>query len=149
MTSEIFGYSSKDALAHAIELGIAMQLTNILRDVGEDAERGRIYLPLDDLDAYGVTEDDIMSRRWTPQLHALIRDYTNRAESYYASSDRGIPMLERDSRTTVYLMSMNYRKILRVIESMDYNIFLRRASTTKLQKIFSIPAAWMRAKRGA
>lgn len=149
MTSEIFGYSSKEALAHAIELGIAMQLTNILRDVGEDAERGRIYLPLDDLDAYGVTEDDIMSRRWTPQLHALIRDYTNRAESYYASSDRGIPMLERDSRTTVYLMSMNYRKILRVIESMDYNIFLRRASTTKLQKIFSIPAAWMRAKRGA
>lgn len=149
MTSEIFGYSSKEALEHAIELGIAMQLTNILRDVAEDADRGRIYLPLADLDAYGVTEDDIMARRWTPQLHALIRDYTNRAESYYASSDRGVPMLERDSRTTVYLMSMNYRKILRVIESMDYNVFLRRARTTTMQKVMSIPTAWIRAQRGA
>jgi phytoene synthase len=149
MTSEIFGYSSKEALAHAIELGVAMQLTNILRDVGEDADRGRIYLPQDDLDAYGVTEDDIMQHRWTPQLHALVREYTNRAESYYASSDRGVPMLDRDSRTTVYLMSMNYRKILRVVESMDYNIFLRRARTTMLQKILSIPAAWLRAQRSA
>ncbi len=149
MTSEIFGYTSTKALDHAIELGIAMQLTNILRDVAEDADRGRIYLPLADLDAYGVQEDDIISHRWTPQLRALIRDYADRAEAYYASSDIGVPMLERDSRTTVYLMSMNYRKILQVIEAMDYNIFLRRARTTTFQKIMSIPAAWLRAQRGA
>ena len=149
MTSEIFGYTSTKALDHAIELGIAMQLTNILRDVAEDADRGRIYLPLADLDAYGVQEDDIISHRWTPQLRALIRDYADRAEASYASSDIGVPMLERDSRTTVYLMSMNYRKILQVIEAMDYNIFLRRARTTTFQKIMSIPAAWLRAQRGA
>ncbi|MBK7576456.1 MAG: phytoene/squalene synthase family protein [Ignavibacteria bacterium] len=147
MTSEIFGYSCKAALPRAVDLGIAMQLTNIIRDVGEDAQRGRIYLPLEDLDRYDVSEDDILSRRFTPNVRALIRSYVERAHEYYEAAEPGIAMLSSDSRITVLLMSRNYRRIVRVVESMDYNVFLRRASTSMYEKILAIPSAYLESRR--
>ena len=147
MTSEIFGYSSPDALTYAVDLGIAMQLTNIIRDVKEDAVRGRIYLAQEDMERYGVSEDDVLGSRFTPNVRALIAEYIRRADVLYRRADTGIAMLEPSSMVTVLLMSRNYQKILRVVESMDYNVFTRRASIGLLQKLLAVPSAYLEARR--
>mgnify|MGYP002861106592 CR=1 FL=1 len=147
MVSEIFGYASADALPRAVDLGIAMQLTNIIRDVKEDADRGRIYLAGTDLVAFGVSEDDVLAHRYTPQMRALLREYVRRADAYYTSADVGIDLLDRDSRITVWLMSMNYRRILRAVESMNYDVFQRRASTSLTTKLLALPKAWLAVRR--
>ena len=147
MTSEIFHYSSPDAVPHAIDLGIAMQLTNIIRDVKEDAERGRIYLPREELDRFKVTEEEVLQHEFSDRFRALIAFQVQRADEFYDSADKGIPYLDADSRLTVQLMSTNYRKILRVVEDMGLNVFERRASTSLLQKIAAIPTAWLAVRR--
>lgn len=147
MTSEIFGYSSPDALSYAADLGIAMQLTNIIRDVKEDAVRGRIYLAQQDMLLYGVSEEDILTHRFSANLRALIAEYIRRADVLYRRADIGIAMLEPSSMVTVLLMSRNYQKILRVVESMDYNVFTRRASIGLAQKLLAVPSAYFEARR--
>ncbi|MEI6692866.1 MAG: phytoene/squalene synthase family protein, partial [Chlorobium sp.] len=101
MTSEIFGYSDKQALEHAIELGIAMQLTNILRDVGEDVDRGRIYLPLEDLRRFNYSREEFMQKKINDNFINLMKFQIERARGYYKASEKGIPMLERQSRFAV------------------------------------------------
>ncbi len=147
MTSEIFGFTDQRAVPHAIDLGIAMQLTNIIRDVKEDAERGRIYFPEEEYRRFNVSADDLNHGRWSENMRDLIRWQVERADALYTSADLGIPYLDADSRLTVQLMSTNYRKILRVVESMDYNVFKGRASTSLLQKIASIPSSWRTVRR--
>jgi len=147
MTSEIFHYSSPEAVPHAIDLGIAMQLTNIIRDVKEDAERGRIYLPREELERFKVSEEEVLHHEWSDRFRALIAFQVERADRYYDSADKGIPYLDADSRLTVQLMSTNYRKILRVVEGMGLNVFERRASTSLWQKLSAIPAAWLAVRR--
>jgi len=149
MTSEIFGYSSKQALEHAIDLGIAMQLTNIIRDVREDAQRGRIYLPLNELQKFGVDENDVLSLTMSRQLRDLIEAYVQIADSYYDRADAGIPFLEKDSRLTVTLMSVNYRRILHEVRRADYDVMRGRARTSIARKIGSIPFAWFRVQWNA
>lgn len=147
MTSEIFGFSDERAVLHAVDLGIAMQLTNIIRDVKEDVASDRIYLPSEEYTQFNITEEDILQCRWSASMHDLIRFQVERADALYTSADRGISYLDPDSRLTVQLMSTNYRKILRVVESMDYNVFRGRASTSTMQKIASIPSAWREVRR--
>lgn len=147
MTSEIFGFSDQRAVPHAVDLGIAMQLTNIIRDVKEDAARDRIYLPSEEYTQFNITEADILQGRWSSSMRELIHFQVERADALYTSADHGIPYLDDDSRLTVQLMSTNYRKILRVVESMDYNVFRGRASTSTMQKIASIPTAWRNVRR--
>jgi len=146
MTSEIFGFTDQRAVPHAIDLGIAMQLTNIIRDIKEDTKRDRIYLPREEYERFGVTEQEILDGVWSSRMHDLIRFQVERADALYDSADIGIPYLDVDSRLTVQLMSTNYRKILRVVEGMDHNVFRGRASTSTLQKILSIPVAWWHVK---
>jgi phytoene synthase len=147
MTSEIFGYSSPDALSYAVDLGIAMQLTNIIRDVKEDAVRGRIYLAHEDMVRYEVSEQDILTNRCTKNVRGLVAEYIRRADVLYRKADTGIAMLESSSMVTVLLMSRNYQKILRVVEGMDYNVFLRRASIGLLPKLMAVPSAYFEARR--
>jgi phytoene synthase len=147
MTSEIFGYNSDRALEHAIDLGIAMQLTNIIRDVKEDAVRGRIYIAQEDLSAFGVSEQDVLDNRLTPQLRSLIIEYIRRADVFYVSADTGISMLSPDSMLTVLLMSRNYQKILRRVEAMNYDVFAGRASTSMLSKLLAVPSAFIESRR--
>jgi phytoene synthase len=147
MTSEIFGYSSPEALPHAVDLGIAMQLTNIFRVVKEDAVRGRIYLAQEDLTAFGVSEQDILEHRMTPQMRSLIIEYIRRADVFYASADKGIAMLHPDSTVTVLLMSRNYQKILRQVKKMNYNVFAGRASTSLAAKLLAVPSAYFEARK--
>lgn len=149
MTSEIFGYDDPECLQDAIELGFAMQLTNIIRDVCEDADRGRIYLPQDMMARYGVSEDDILAHRMTPQLHALLQDLITVADIAYDRADEGIQHLEPDSRLTVQLMSTNYRRILREVERRGLDVFSGRASTSWFVKLMGIPRAWFVLRRNA
>ncbi|ELS04080.1 phytoene/squalene synthetase [Xenococcus sp. PCC 7305] len=133
---------TKEALA----LGIAMQLTNILRDVGEDAERGRIYLPLDDLAAFGYTEKDLLAGVNDDRWKAMMRFQIKRARQYYHQAERGISYLIRDSRLPVWASLMLYQGILGAIEKNNYDVFNKRAFVGKPKKIASLPIAWLRAQ---
>jgi 15-cis-phytoene synthase len=140
VTTHIFGTTSPDALLHAAELGIAMQLTNILRDVGEDHAMGRIYLPRQELHRFGTTDEDLSRGRMTPQFKDFMRFQICRARDWYRRADAGIPQLTDDgSRFCVRLMSRIYENILEAIERNDYDVFTRRAfvpTSTKLRIAF-------------
>lgn len=146
MSSEIFGYTDESALQYAEALGIAFQLTNILRDVGEDARRNRIYLPTDELARLGVTEDDVMRGTVTPNFVDLMKFQIRRARDYYREADKGIPMLSPDSRFTVFLSSRIYGGILEDIERHDYDVFSRRAHVSTIRKVVNVPKLWAQAK---
>ncbi len=142
MCSEIFGYSDKKALDHAIELGIAMQLTNILRDVGEDVDRGRIYIPLEDLERFAYSREEFMQKKMNDRFVSLIKFQIERARKYYEASEKGIPMLEKASRFAVKVSSRNYCDILMTIEENNYDVFSQRAYRTLFQKLQTIPSIW-------
>lgn len=142
MISEVFGYEDKSALPCAVDLGIAMQLTNILRDVGEDLQRGRIYLPAEDLKRFNITEKDLENHRVTEDFIELMKFQIGRARSYYEKADQGIPKLSQDSRVPVYLARYNYARILDQIEANGYQVFTRRAYLTFTQKMSLIPRLW-------
>ena len=138
MSSEIFGYTQPKTLEYAEALGIAMQLTNILRDVKEDAAMDRIYLPLEDLRKFGVTEEQIFANRTDENFTRLMKYEIKRAREFYQKAEQGIPLLEKDTRFTVLLAARLYAKILDKIEKQNYDVFAARAHTTKLQKILAI-----------
>jgi phytoene synthase len=144
MSSEILGYSDRKALANAEALGIAMQLTNILRDVGEDAERDRIYLPREDLERFGVSESQILAGEISREFASLVKFEIERARKYYLEGDAGIAYLEPDSRVTVGLASTVYAKILREIEKQRYDVFTRRARTSTASKLLTVPRVYLR-----
>lgn len=151
MMTYVFGYHSRDAFPYAEALGIAMQLTNILRDVDEDWQlRRKVYLPMEDVHAYGVREEDIEARRMTPALRALIRAQVDRAHSYFEYAEQGIPLLHRQGRIAVRAASRLYREILREIERADYDIFARRPVVSTSRKLRTLGgmavASWLPAR---
>lgn len=139
MTSEVFGYSDREALDYAVDLGIAMQLTNILRDVGEDLNRDRIYLPEDELKSFGIRHDSLLKKEITPEFTEFMNFQIKRARRYYAEADKGIAMLERDSRLPVLLAKENYSRILDKIEENNYNVFDHRAHLNSTEKLSILP----------
>ena len=147
MSSEILGYSDKIALEKAEAMGIAMQLTNILRDIKEDAAIGRIYLPQEDLRAFSISEDQILANEFEANFAEMMKFQVERARKYYAEGEKGIQWLEKDSRFTVLLASRTYAKILDEIEKQNYDVFAKRAHTTRSQKFLSIPNIWLKAKK--
>lgn len=142
MVCEVFGYEDDTARKHAVDLGIAMQLTNILRDVGEDLQRDRIYLPAEELETYNITESDLKNQRVSREFVSLMKFQIERARAYYRSSDNGIAMLNGDSRMPVYLARYNYARILDRIEETQYQVFTYRAHLTFTQKLSILPKAW-------
>ncbi|HEY0430084.1 MAG TPA: phytoene/squalene synthase family protein [Pyrinomonadaceae bacterium] len=147
MSSEILGYADRKALEYAEAMGIGMQLTNILRDVREDAEMGRIYLPQEDLSEFSVTEEQIFAGEMNENFANLMKFQIARARDFYRKGEKGIVLLEKDARFTVLLASRIYAKILDEIEKQNYDVFKRRAHTTKIQKLFSMPRIWLEAKK--
>ncbi len=147
MASEIFGYTDEKTLDYAEALGIAMQLTNILRDVKEDAAMNRIYLPQEDLRKFNVSEQQFFDGEFDKNFVELMKFQINRAKNYYATAEKGIALLEKDTRFTVLLAARIYGQILQKIEQQNYDVFLKRAHTTMTQKIFSIPKIWLEAKK--
>jgi phytoene synthase len=142
MTSEVFGYDDPKAIGHAIDLGIAMQLTNILRDIGEDLERDRIYLPKEELELFGLTDQDLFNHLIDSRFMDFMSFQIARTRQYYASADVGISMLSQDSRLPVILARENYSRILDVIERNTYQVYKHRAYLTTSQKLKILPKAW-------
>ena len=134
--ARIFGAFSPEALRHASDLGTAMQLTNILRDVGEDLRMDRIYLPEEELTRFGVSESDLRAGHAGSSLRALLEFQVRRARSYYGSAGPGIAMIPDDgSRFCAELMSTLYSKILDAVEANRYDVFTRRAHVPLPTKI--------------
>ena len=144
MMTHILGYTNDEAFVPAEKLGIAMQLTNILRDVQEDKNMGRIYLPRQELKACQVAEEDIFAERMSPNLASLIRSQVERAYEYYQEAERGIPMLDKSSQFAIYSASRIYRGILYKIERQGYNPFLGRAYLPLRQKMAILLHEWLR-----
>ncbi len=146
MSSEILGYSDKKALEYAEALGIAMQLTNILRDVKEDTEMNRIYLPQEDLRKFEVSEKQIFENRADENFVEMMKFQIARARKFYKKGEKGIPLLEKDARFCVLLASRIYGQILSEIEKQNYDVFQGRVFTTKGQKLLSVPKIWREAR---
>ncbi len=142
LTAPIFGYQDPAALARAVELGIALQLTNILRDVGEDARKNRIYIPQDEMQIFGYTEEDLMHGVINPVFCELIRFQMSRAEEYYQRAQSGISLLDADCRLAVTLSSTLYRHILDRIRLNNYNVFTKRASVPLQTKLVAASQYW-------
>jgi 15-cis-phytoene synthase len=130
----------------AVALGIANQLTNILRDVGEDAHRGRIYLPLEDLERFDYTEQDLLKGVNDCRWKALMQYQIERARAFYATAEAGIGRLCEEARLPVWASLLHYSQILDVIERNDYDVFTRRAFVSDFRKLLSLPTAFMRAQ---
>lgn len=130
----------------AIALGIANQLTNILRDVGEDTLRGRIYLPLEDLERFNYTEEDLFKGIIDDRWRALMQFQIERARQYYQDAERGIRALNSDSRWPVWAALMLYQGILDVIEYNQYDVFTKRAFVPTAKKMLYLPVSWLRAQ---
>ncbi|HEY1793589.1 MAG TPA: phytoene/squalene synthase family protein [Opitutaceae bacterium] len=135
----IFGYKDRNAEKLAEETGIAFQLTNILRDVAEDAERKRIYLPLENLKAHGVSPESLLNRTPgappTPAERRLFEEIAQRAESYYKSARALVPLIDRESRPAMWVLFSIYHNLLERIERADYDVFSRRISVPTAQKL--------------
>jgi len=145
---EVFGYTDPRAPVHARELGIAMQLVNIIRDVGEDAERGRIYLPRDELRAAGVDEADVLARRHTPALARLLAAQTARARRTFRDADRLQPLLDARARACVAMLSATYRAILDEIEARDHDVMSGRVGLSTSRKLGLMARSAIRARFG-
>jgi len=135
----IFGYTDSRAEKLAEETGIAFQLTNILRDVAEDAERNRVYLPLEDLAAHGVALGSLLHRAAcappTENERALLREIGRRAEGYYQSAQALMPLIDRESRPALWVLVAIYHGLLKRIERAEYDVFSRRASVPMVEKL--------------
>lgn len=135
----IFGYSDARAEKLAEETGIAFQLTNILRDVREDVERKRVYLPLDEMRRHGVSVEELAAApaKVSANQRELIGEMAARAERYYASGEALLPLIDGDSRPALWVLITIYHRLLREIERNGYEVFARRAAVPTLTK-FSI-----------
>jgi phytoene synthase len=137
-TIHIFGFDSSEALPLAEKCGIAFQLTNILRDLREDAERGRIYLPAEDLARFHVTEDDIRGGVRTPEFIDLMDFETTRARQYYKESQALLGLVDRRSRASLSALISIYSRLLDRIERSNYDVFSRRISLPAWEKYWIV-----------
>ncbi len=135
----ILGCTDRQALHHAAELGIAMQLTNILRDIGEDAQRGRLYLPLDEIAAFGCDPDGILLGKPGERFPELLAFQAKRARALYASAEQGLRALPPRGRLTALVASRLYAEILSEIEAIKYRVYQERAYVSTGRKVRAMP----------
>jgi phytoene synthase len=156
--AHLLGAATAPALAAAESLGIAMQLTNILRDVGDDLSHGRMYLPEDDLRRFALSREDVCQlyhagRGPDERFRALMRYQIDRAHAYYARGMAGIWLIPSESRLPILIAARLYRRILTVIERNHCDVFRRRAATTRLEKLaeagraFALQRLWRGGER--
>lgn len=136
LSASIFGYENRRTEQYAQDLGIAFQLTNIIRDVGEDAARGRVYLARDDLERHGVTADDLTADSTSAALAAVLAEYGARAHQYYARAMDALPDEDRYRQRSGVMMAAIYARLLERIERCDYRVLERRARLHPLHKLW-------------
>ena len=143
LSAEIFGYTDRATLDYAHNLGIAFQLTNIIRDIGEDARRDRIYLPLDDLARYGVSASDIIAARESDNFRAMMRFQIARARSYYSQAMDKLPRADRATQRAGLIMAAIYQRLLDEIEADGCRVLSTRVALTPLRKLWIAWRTWI------
>jgi len=136
LSASIFGYTNPQTLAYAEKLGLAFQLTNIIRDVGEDARKGRIYLPVNELQQFGVTAADLLATRHSDKFEALMAFQTARAQGIYDEALALLPKEDRRAQRPGLMMAAIYRTLLDEIEREKFDILNQRISLTPLRKLW-------------
>jgi phytoene synthase len=144
LSAEIFGYADRRTLDYAADLGMAFQLTNIIRDVGEDARRDRIYLPQDELARYGVRVSDITQARETENFHRLMEFQVERALGYYREAFSKLPATDRKSQRAGIVMAAIYRTLLEEIRADGCRVLGQRVSLTPVRKLWIAWRTWIR-----
>ncbi|RLJ65369.1 presqualene diphosphate synthase HpnD [Sulfurisoma sediminicola] len=145
LAAEIFGYGDRRTLKYAHDLGLAFQLTNIIRDVGEDARRGRIYLPLDEMARFGVSETDILQGRESEAFAALMAFQGERARGYYGKAMEQLPPADRKSQRAGLMMAAIYRTLLEEIAADGYRVLKQRTSLPPARKLWLAFKTWITA----
>jgi phytoene synthase len=143
LSASIFGYSNPATLEYAEALGLAFQLTNIVRDVGEDARRGRIYLPLDELARFGVAAEDILARRGGEDFRRLMEFQAQRALSYYDLAFSKLAPEDRRNQRAGLIMAAIYRTLLEEIRRDGFEVLDRRVALTPLRKLWIAWKTWV------
>lgn len=146
MMTHVLGYKHDSAFEYAVRMGIAMQLTNILRDIREDKEHGRIYLPLEELAQFGLSETDIMEEHMSPNMHRFMQFQLRRAHQYYIEAQDGITLLPTDTQFAICSAGKIYRGILHEIEARNYNPFLGRVFVPQRTKFGILAREVLRTK---
>ena len=144
MCIEIFGYRNPKAKDYAVNLGVALQLTNILRDVHVDAERGRIYLPQDELARFGYTEEELLRGSYTPTFVELMRFSAARARRYFQNARELLAAEDRRSLVAAEIMGAIYSKLLEAIEASGYHVFDRTITLPTIHKLWIALSVWAR-----
>ena len=144
LAAEIFGYSDRKTLKYAHDLGIAMQLTNIIRDVGEDARRGRIYLPLDEMAQFGVHTNDILDGRESAGFQQLMQFQVERAQRFYQQAMQQLPAADRKAQRTGLIMAAIYRATLDEVVASGCHVLQERVSLTPLRKAWLAYKTWLK-----
>ena len=144
LSASIFGYSEPSTIEYAENLGIAFQLTNIIRDVGEDARRGRIYLPLDEIARHGVNVADILQARQSDAFHRLMEFQIERALEYYRSAFEKLPAADRKSQRAGLVMAAIYQATLDEIRRDGCRVLTQRISLTPIRKLWIAWKTWIK-----
>ncbi len=146
MSMVIIGFSSQETIPYAVRLGVALQITNILRDVGEDLAAGRVYLPQEELSAFGLSESDLAAGRVDERWRAFMRFQIARNRRLYDEAMPGVALLNQDGRFAIAAAGQLYRAILDDIEAHDYDVFKRRAHVSRMGKLRRLPGIWWRTR---
>ncbi|OON63108.1 squalene synthase HpnD [Massilia sp. KIM] len=145
LSASIFGYTNPQTLAYAEKLGLAFQLTNIIRDVGEDARKGRIYLPVNELQQFNVTAADLLNARHSEKFEALMRFQTERAQRTYDEALALLPKEDRRAQRPGLMMAAIYRTLLDEIQRDGFHVLTQRISLTPLRKLWLAWKTYVRA----
>lgn len=146
MTIEVFGYKDKAIKEYAINLGIALQLTNILRDVKKDALKGRIYLPIDDIEKYGYSEKDLIDSVYNENFQKLMKYECEIAKSFYKKANSYLVKSEKGRMMSARIIEHIYFKLLEKIEKCDFNVFEKRIRISKIRKLYLAYAVFLKYK---
>jgi phytoene synthase len=144
LAAEIFGFQDRRTQKYAHDLGMAFQLTNIIRDVGEDARRGRVYLPIDELQRFDVPVADILNSRYSENFRKLMEFQIERAEGYYAQAMSELPQADRKTQRPGLVMAAIYRTVLDEIKRDGCQVLSQRTSLTPLRKLWIAWRTWIR-----
>ena len=142
---EIFGYRDIRTRDYAVELGIALQLTNIVRDVAVDLARGRVYLPLEDLARFGCREEDLRAGVVTPAVRSLLTFQCERARQYYRRAEETLPRTDARGLVAARIMAAIYLELLKAIERADYDVFSGRIAVSRPRQALVAAVAWLKA----
>jgi phytoene synthase len=144
LAAEIFGYQDRQTQKYAHDLGMAFQLTNIIRDIGEDARRGRIYIPMDELKQFNVPAADILNAKYSDNFTALMQFQYERAEKYYEQAFAQLPAIDRKNQRPGLIMAAIYRTLLDEIKRENFQVLHQRISLPPTRKLWLAAKTWIK-----